>query len=165
MTTFLSVKFVRVELEWLQANIQAWNEQKWAQMGDAPSDPDFAPAGKPEHPFLTDILNKVRACLRNPNLTVDFTDHAELEFIRTWLTDYKNSSAGNYIFTGPQGDNPRIGGFPTAQGSANQNIEGQATFPEAFYLTGSNIFNEILAKLGEQIIPPPPAVYHSPGEE
>ena len=100
----------------------------------------------------------------NPQFPVVFTDINQLNFIKKLFTDYKNN-AGEYIFEGPMGNNPRIGSFPSNTGSANSNFEGTGSFPEAFYQTGANIFNDILLKLGDVVEPPLNPVSHSPGEE
>jgi hypothetical protein len=162
MPAILTVQFTPAELNWLQANVQQFNEEKWAQMGN--DDENHAIGGGQEHGWFADFLAKVRVCIMNPHQSVTFTDVNQLNFIKKWFTDYKNSSAGEYIFTGVAGDNVRIGQFPSFQGSANSNIEGQGGFPEEQFLTGSNIFNGILQKLGDVIYPPISPVYHSPGE-
>ena len=134
---YLSIQFTPAELNWLQSNVQAFNEEKWAQMGN--DDENHAIGGGNEHAWFQDFLNKVR-------------------------TSIMNSSAGGYIFTGVAGDNVRIGQFPSGTGSANQNFTGQGSFPEEAFLLGSNIFNDILHKFGDIIYPPVSPIYHSPGE-
>jgi hypothetical protein len=126
-------------------------------------DENHAIGGFQEHGWIQDFLNKVRLCIMNPHNSVVFTDINQLNFIKKWFTDYKNN-AGEYIFTGPWGNNVRIGQFPTGTGSANQNFTAQGGFPETFFQPGANIFNDILHKLGEVIYPPVSPVLHSPGE-
>jgi hypothetical protein len=94
---------------------------------------------------------------------VIFTDDGQLNFIKKLLVDYKNSTAGGYIFTGVWGDNVRIGQFPSLQGSANSSMRGEGSFPEEAFLPGGNIFNGILRKLGDVIYPPLDSTYHSAG--
>src|SRR5271170_2435061 len=161
MTTYLSVQFTSAELNWLQTNLQQFNEEKWAQMGN--DDENHAIGGFQEHGWLQDFLNKVRSCIMNPALSVVFTDNNQLNFIKKWFTDYKNN-AGEYIFTGPLGDNVRIGQFPSLTGSANSSMRGGGSFPESFFLPGANIFNDILHKLGDIVYPPVSPILHSPGE-
>lgn len=146
--------------------LQQMNEQVWPALGNRQEDfpaGSFITGGN-SYQYFEDFLAKVRICIMNPHNSVVFTDIDELNFIKRLLTDYKNSSAGNYIFTGPWGDNVRIGQFPTATGSANSYIRGQGSFPEESFLQGSNIFNDILHKLGDVIYPPVTPVYGSPGE-
>lgn len=134
---------------------------KWAQMGSG--DEDHAIGGEQEHRWIQDFLNKVRLCIMNPSSSVVFTDVNQVNFIKKFLTDYKNN-AGEYIFEGTWGDNVRIGQFPALTGSANSSMRGQGGFPEEAFLQGSNVFNGILYKLGNIIYPPLDPVYHSPGE-
>jgi hypothetical protein len=159
MTTYLTAQFTAAELNWLQIMLQQLNEEVWANMGDS----DHPQGGQNEHAWFRDFLNKVRACIGHPTGTVTFTDDGQLNFIKKLLTDYKNSTAGGYIFTGTWGDNVRIGQFPTGTGSANQNFTAQGGFPEEQFLTGSNIFNNILRKLGDVIYPPVSNIYHDAG--
>lgn len=159
---YLSIQFTPAELNWLQSNVQAFNEEKWAQMGN--DDENHAIGGNNEHAWFQDFLNKVRTSIMNPHIPVTFTDINQVNFIKKWFIDYKNSSAGGYIFTGVAGDNVRIGQFPSGTGSANQNFTGQGSFPEEAFLLGSNIFNDILHKFGDIIYPPVSPVYGSPGE-
>jgi hypothetical protein len=159
MTTYLTVQFSPIELNWLQWMLQQLNEEKWANMGDS-SHPQ---GGQQEHGWFQDFLNKVRACIGNPNGSVIFTDDGQLNFIKKLLVDYKNSTAGGYIFTGVWGDNVRIGQFPSLQGSANSSMRGEGSFPEEAFLPGGNIFNGILRKLGDVIYPPLDSTYHSAG--
>lgn len=94
---------------------------------------------------------------------MEFESEDALNFARKYFVDYKNN-AGEYIFTGPAGNNVRIGGFPTLTGAANSNFNGQGAFPESFFLRGQDVFNGVLSKLGGIIIPPLNPVYGSPGE-
>lgn len=126
-------------------------------------DENHAIGGFQEHGWIQDFLNKVRMCIMNPHNSVVFTDINQLNFIKKWFTDYKNN-AGEYIFTGPAGNNVREAQFPSLTGSANSNFEGQGSFPESSFLQGSNIFNDILYKLGNIVMPPVSNILHSPGE-
>jgi hypothetical protein len=158
MTTFLSVQFNKPELEWLQVNLQAFNEEKWTSMGDSA----HPIGGGQEHGWFQDFLLKVRTCLMNPAQHVNFTDKAQLDFIKKFLTDYKQN-AGEYIFQGPYGTNQMEGAqFPAITGSVNANIQGVG-FPDQFQQTGANIFNGILQKLGDVIYPPISGTYASRG--
>jgi hypothetical protein len=161
MPTILSVTFTKIELQFLQTLTQQFNEEKWAQMGN--DDENHAIGGQAEHGYFQDFLNKIRLSIMNPSQPVVFTDANQLNFIKNWFIYFKNN-AGEYIFTGVWGDNVRIGQFPTATGSANSNFNGQGSFPEEAFLTGSNIYNNILHKLGDIIYSPVSPVYHSPGE-
>ena len=49
-------------------------------------------------------------------------------------------------------------------GAANSNFNGQGAFPESFFLTGQDVFNNILHKLGAVVVAPINPVYGSPGE-
>lgn len=161
MTAYLTVQFTPPELNWLQVNLQAFNEEKWAQMGN--SDENHAIGGFQEHGWLQDMLMKVRMCIANPHASVIFTDIHQLNFIKKWFTDYKNN-AGEYIFQGPYGTNIQEGGqFPTGTGSANQDFTAQGGFPDQFFQRGANIFNDILHRLGNVVYPPVDPVIHSNG--
>jgi len=157
-----SVQFTPAELNWLQANLQQFGEEVWAQMGD--NQEDHPIGGGKEHGWIQDFLNKVRLCIGNPNNFVVFSDIDQLNFIKKWFIDYKNN-AGEYIFQGPYGTNQMEGGqFPTLTGSANSSMRGQGSFPEQFFQPGANIFNDILNKLGTVVVPPVDPIVHSPGE-
>jgi hypothetical protein len=160
MSTVLTAQFTPAELNWLQWMLQQFNEEKWAQMGSG--DEDHAIGGEQEHGWFQDFLNKVRLCIMNPASHVVFTDVNQVNFIKKFLMDYKNN-AGEYIFTGPWGDNVRIGQFPALTGSANSSMSGQGGFPEEAFLQGADVFNGILQKLGAIIYPPLDPVYHSAG--
>jgi hypothetical protein len=161
MSSILTVQFTRQELNWLQVNLQGFNEEKSTQMGE--SDENHPIGGGKEHGWFQDFLDKVRSCIINPSNTVQFTDLDQLNFIRKWFTDYKNTT-GEYIFQGPYGTSQLEGGqFPDTIGSANSNFQGQGSFPDQSFQAGANIFNSILAKLGDIVIPPLDPVDHSNG--
>lgn len=127
------------------------------------SDENHAIGGSKEHGWFQDFLDKIRACIMNPSFGVPFTDLDQLNFIRKWFIDYKNTT-GEYIFQGPYGTNQMEGGqFPDTTGSANSNFQGQGSFPDKSFQTGANIFNSILAKLGDIINIPMGPVNHSQG--
>lgn len=159
MTTLLSAQFTPAELNWLQVNLQAFNEVQWTSMGDSA----HPIGGASEHGWFKDFLEKVRASIRTPAAPVVFSDVNELNFFRKWLIDYKNTS-GEYIFQGPYGMGTGEGGqFPSMTGSANSNFDGQGSFPGRFFERGANIFNDILIKLGDVVMPPINPVVSSPG--
>jgi hypothetical protein len=172
MTT---IHFTPPELNWLQSNLQGWGEEKWPgsdQPSDDPSIAGVVQMSQQEHTWFQNLLDQVRRCIMNPQATVSFDPPAGLgpaqhAFIEKLLIDYKGSTAGNYIFKGPYGENYKEGGqFPTTTGSANSVFSGQGSFPENSFIDGANIFNSILQKLGAPQYPAPPApgTYHSPGE-
>lgn len=160
MATVQTAHFTPAELNWLQSNLQNFNEEQWTSMGDS----DHPIGGGLEHGWFKDFLGKVRICIMNPTSSVIFTDKAQIDFLRKWLIDYKNG-AGEYIFKGPYGSAIGEGSqFPSLTGSANSNFNGQGSFPENFYQTGANIFNSILHKLGDVVFPVGSPTTSSPGE-
>jgi hypothetical protein len=137
----MSITFTLPELQWLQSNLQGWNEEKWTAMGVN------------EHGWLQNFLTQVRSCLMNPNQSITLTSDQN-NFIKKWLVDYKNNS-GEWIFQGPYGNAIGEGSqFPSLTGSANSNFNGQGAFGENSYLYGANIFNDILHRLGDQVYGP-----------
>jgi hypothetical protein len=159
MPAILTVQFTPMELNWLQANIQAFNEEKSPQMGS--DDENHSIGGDMEHPWFQDFLMKVRQCIGRPNSVVLFTDVDQLNFIKKWFTDYKNTS-GEYMFQGgPYGSNIGEGSqFPSVAG---QNPTGEGSFGQYAFQESGNIFNDILHKLGEVIYPVNSPIDHSPG--
>jgi|SRR5665213_970911 len=159
MPAVLTVQFTSMELNWLQSNLYEFNEEKSPQMGS--DDENHAIGGNMEHPWFQDFLTKVRQCIGKPNATVVFTNVNQLNFIKKWLTDYKNNG-GEYMFQGgPYGNNIGEGGqFPSLAG---QNPSGQGSFPENAFQESGNIFNDILLKLGEVIYPVNSPIDSSPG--
>jgi hypothetical protein len=159
MPAILTVQFTPAELNFLQANIQAFNEEKSPQMGS--DDENHPIGGAMEHPWFQDFLNKVRMCIMNPHNSVVFTDINQLNFIKKWFTDYKNTS-GEYMFQGgPYGSN--IGEGSQFPGLANQNPSGEGSFPNYAFQQSGNIFNDILNKLGDVVYPTDSPISGSPG--
>jgi len=169
------IVFTHAELNWLQSFLRDVWEMKWPGSFHPPDDPTarggVLQMSTLEHEWLYNFLLQVRACITNPTNNVDFNEPRgmgprQLAYMNKTLIDYQGGP-GMYIFKGPYGQNIQEGAqFPDATGSANSNIRGQGSFPENSFYIGSNIFNDILKKLGSIVFPEatPPPIYHSPGE-
>lgn len=170
------IVFVREELNWLQSMLFGFGEEKWpgsVQPNEPdPNDDGVIQMSQLEHDWFNNLLHQVRECIKRHADGVDFDlptgmGKPQHDFISKILIDYKNSTAGNYIFRGPLGTAIQEGGqFPVLTGSANSNFEGQGSFPENQFQSEANIFNSILIKLGQVVFNEihTPGSYHTRGE-
>src|SRR5882724_1865918 len=107
------ISFNKPELNWLQSMLFGFGEEKWpgsAHPDDDPSIEGVVQMSQLEHDWFNNLLHQVRNCIRRTADAVDFDlpiglGKPQHDFISKILIDYKNSTAGNYIFRGPHGTN------------------------------------------------------------